>query len=136
MISPEILESWKVNTFAKETQFQAAAYQMLNNEFWQFRGKVWHVRNEGGHYHTSEGVIPGNPDLHIKWQGVLFTNELKLEKYRDTKNGGLSPAQQKLHKLWNEDCPEIPVWVSYTLYDVYMWGMWILERNFKVGRDV
>ena len=126
----------KINTFANERQFQAAAYTLLNNEFFAFRGKVWHTKNEGKKgmqtalSDQAEGVLAGVPDLCIKYKGILFTIELKQPgKY-------LTDSQKRLHPIWNLDCPEIKVQVCYTLFEVWQYANWIIEQNWKIYRDL
>lgn len=142
------LQSWKVNNFEDEDHFQKAAIDMIDKYFPPFRGKRWHTQNEIfipkyvnesekayesrckqiGAQNKAKGKLEGFPDIGIKYHGVLFTNELKQP------NGVISPAQKKVHMDFNLDFHEIPVIVSYNLYQVYQWCVWILKCNFRVVR--
>lgn len=141
------LEKWKINTFENEQQFQGACVIMISQEFPKLRGKMWHVFNEGwfkreegetdrayeerrirqGGKNKALGMLGGCPDLHIKYRGILYTIELKQP------NGSLSPSQKDLHELWNRDCPQIPVMVARTLYEVYMYCKWIITNGYSIN---
>lgn len=83
-----------------EKQFQAAAFMCLNNEYWQFRGMVWHVLNEQATnpiarmQASAQGVVAGVPDLClIAPTGITHYAELKLDK------GRLTPPQKSWHEM-------------------------------------
>lgn len=140
------LESWKTNSFEYEDHFQKASIDMIDKYFPPFRSKRWHTQNELhivklvnespkqyenrckqiGAQNKAKGKLEGFPDIGIKHQGVLFTNELKQP------DGTVSKAQHDLHLVFGLDYPEIPTFVSYNLYQVYQWCVWILKSNFKV----
>lgn len=137
------LEKLKVNIFANEEQFQAAAIKLISYEFPKLRSKVFHAmneyyipKNEGesktdyelrcnryGNANKAKGKLAGVPDILIVFNGILYKIELKQP------NGGLQESQKILHPIWNADCPNLEIQVCYTLYHVYMYCRWIVTNG-------
>lgn len=148
------LEELKTRKFETEDQFQAASIDLAHNHFPEFNSKIFHTPNEQhipkwlneserdykkrgqyiGNLNKRKGKLAGVPDIIIRYKGIMFCIELKLEKERNTKNGGLGDEQVKIHNVWALDCPEIPPFKAYNLYEVYMIFCWVLRQNFHVVR--
>ena len=142
----QIKPEWKVNNFANEDQFQCAAMIEISRLFPQLRGKVWHTKNEGeikrmpnegaatynrrrlieGNNNKAKGMLAGVMDILLLHNGILYKNELKQPR------GVLSSSQLELHSIWNRDCPQIPVAISYTVEDVILWVEKILRNNLRI----
>ena len=82
--------------FVNESQFQAATFRYINNNFPNLRGHFFHVPNENQHKLAPLGVLSGVPDL-IFLKPTIWAMELKHGK------GRLSEAQIKLHAKWAEN---------------------------------
>lgn len=139
-------KEWLVNNYETEDQFQVATMIMISQQFPQFRDKVWHTKNEvyierrenesqqdydkrsmivAGKF-KSMGLLAGVMDIFILYNGILYKIELKLPK------GKLSDKQKNLIKIWDIDCPQIPVIVARTLFEVYEYCKWIIFNNYKI----
>lgn len=149
MLESKIKESWKTNNFEREEQFQSAAFMLLSQEFPQLRDKIWHTKNESswfklegeteqafkkrcmiwGNHNKALGMLAGVMDLLCYDSGILYKNELKLPK------GNINDAQEKIHRIWNREHPENPIWISRTLEDVYNWGYFIVSKPFKIIKN-
>ena len=95
--------------FVNESQFQAATFRYINNNYPELRGYFFHVPNENQHKLTSLGVLSGVPDL-IFIKPTIWAMELKHGK------GRLSEAQIKLHEKWKTI--NISIFVVYNQEDV------------------
>lgn len=132
--------------FQTEEQLQAAAIKLIDNLFPKLRGKVFHPknehfipRNEGESDEAYEkrcliimgkfkalGVLAGVPDIIIKYLGIIYCIELKLPGKKP------SPVQKELHARWNEDCPQIPVFVATTLREVFNFCSKIIKDGLTI----
>lgn len=149
------LEQLKINNFANEKQLQAAAVKLVHQQFPRLRDLFWHTENEdwkrrlaiktdsGYRVETDEefslrckiegnqskalGLLAGLMDLLFCKNGILYKLELKHI------NGKLSPAQDKLIFIFNQDCPDIPVVVANNLYIVYMFCTWIQDSKLTIN---
>jgi len=78
-----------------------------------------------------KGKVAGVPDWIIKYKGILFSIELKLDK----KVSKLNEDQEIIHEIWNRDFPEIPVFICRSLYEIYLVLDWIINKcKFKIVR--
>lgn len=82
--------------FSNESQFQAATFVYINNNYPDLRGHFFHVPNENQHKLVSLGVLSGVPDF-IFLKPTTWAMELKHGK------GRLSEAQIKIHAKWTEN---------------------------------
>jgi hypothetical protein len=82
--------------FVNESQFQAATFQYINNNYKELRGFFFHPPNENQHRLISMGILPGIPDF-VFIKPKMWAMELKHGK------GRLSEAQIKLHAKWAEN---------------------------------
>ena len=86
-----------------EIQIQAEAFQRLNRDYPETRGKCFAVPNGGarnkveGMQLKASGTVAGIPDVLLVWHGRVFGFEFK------TASGIISPAQEKIHQIWRED---------------------------------
>lgn len=97
-----------------EDQMTADCFQYSHNNYPFLRGLFFHVPN-GGLRNIREatklkgmGVIPGEPDF-VNLYNKVCGLELKMEKVRNTKNGGLSDDQIKIHIKWRAAGREVYV---------------------------
>lgn len=143
----------KTNWFENEDQFQAYCIMMISQEFPLLRGKVWHTQNEQhipplegestrkgqpgyeryiarcakiGNQNKAKGKLAGVPDILIRLYGVLFEIELKQP------DGVLTKSQEELHPIWNADCPQIPILVCFTPWEVYQYCKWICATKLRI----
>lgn len=131
-----------------ETQLQCKCVLIISQEFPQLRGKVWHTKNEifirriaieengkwrvetdaeleqrrrvEGGRNKAEGLVAGIPDILIRWRGLLFGIELKID------GGKLSDSQKELHYTWEKD-GGVPVVTFFDLYSVISYIRDIVE---------
>lgn len=84
-----------------EDQTQAQFYQTAFNTYPQIRGLLFAVPNGGarnpieGMKFKATGTTAGIPDMILLWEGTAYGFEFKTE------TGVLSPAQVKIHSVWN-----------------------------------
>ena len=142
-----IKKEWKENNFSSEYQFQSAAILLISQHFPLFRNKVFHVKNENlipkkdgesemeyskrckrqGNLNKSQGVLAGVPDILIVHNGILYKIELKQP------DGKFQKSQERIHPIWNQDCPLIPVQICRTLEDIFLYCTWIMSKNYKIA---
>jgi len=100
-----------------EDQMTSDLFQYTFNYHPALRGLFFHVPNGGarsmqeGAKFKAMGVTPGEPDF-VNMYRVPCGVELKMEKERKTKNGGLSPDQMMVHAQWRAAGRE--VYIAYT----------------------
>lgn len=98
-----------------EIQLQSKCFQWLWNNYPQTRRKFFHVPNGGsrnaveGMQLKASGVVAGIPDCVLIHLGNAYGFEMK------TQSGKVSPEQQKVHKVWQED--GTPVYIIRSLED-------------------
>lgn len=102
-----------------ELQIQTKAWQEVWTRHPQTRHLFYHVPN-GGYRNKIEakqlqasGVVPGVPDLELKWKGKSYPMEVKKP------TGEPSDKQIKLHAIWAEhgfDVPIFDTWESIVEY--------------------
>ena len=135
-----------------EDQFQAIVIDTISREFPQFNGKCFHVQNELiipkrvnespkqynqrvlsiGAQNKRKGKLAGVPDILIKYHGILYSIELKVE------GGVVSDNQIELHATWNADFPGIPIFtVKYTsdndtLEQIRKICRWIIKERYVI----
>jgi hypothetical protein len=146
------LNELRTRLFENEEQLQAAAMDLIRNYFPEFYLKAFHPKNEQhiprflnespkqyesrtkfiGNNNKRKGKLAGVMDICIRYKGVFFSIELKLESKRNTKNGGRSPEQQALFNEWMLDCSDVPPLMAYNLLEVYKILCWILTSGFRV----
>ncbi|MCL7987749.1 VRR-NUC domain-containing protein [Sphingobacterium sp. lm-10] len=86
-----------------EIQLQTAANTWLWNTYPQTRRKFFHVPNGGsrnaveGMQLKASGVVAGIPDCILIHKGSAYGFEFK------TNTGTVSPAQAKVHQVWQQD---------------------------------
>lgn len=86
-----------------EIQLQSKCFQWLWNNYPQTRRKFFHVPNGGsrnaveGMQLKASGVVAGIPDCVLIHMGNAYGFEMK------TQSGKVSPEQQKVHKVWQDD---------------------------------
>ncbi len=96
-----------------EIQLQSQCFQWLWNFYPQTRRKFFHVPNGGsrnaveGMQLKASGVVAGIPDCVLIHRGNAYGFEMK------TQSGMVSPEQQKVHKVWQED--GTPVYIIRSL---------------------
>lgn len=86
-----------------EIQLQSKCFQWLWNNYPATRRLFFHVPNGGsrnaveGMQLKASGVVAGIPDCILIHRGLAYGFEMK------TQSGKVSPEQQKVHKVWQED---------------------------------
>lgn len=141
-----IKEEWKINNCQTEDKFQSQAMMHISQYFPEFRDKAFHVKNENyiqriegeGDLEYDKrmmialskfkalGLLAGAPDIGIIHNGILYKLELKLPKRP------LKDSQKRLHPIWNRDCPQIPIVICYTIYDIHITCTKIIKANLKI----
>ncbi len=156
------IESWKINNFESELQFQCKAIELISYFFPKLRGMVFHPKNEVVIERKPEEVINDSDSQKVKdrknqlyddrcmrmrnrWiaEGMLAGVPDIIIRYKgimypielkQPKKGRLSDSQKELHELWNEDTDgNIPIQVAYTLYHIYMYCKWIVGNGFSIN---
>lgn len=114
--------------WANEDQMTADCFLYTHENHIETRGLIFHVPN-GGKRNVVEamkfksmGLVPGEPDF-VSMYNVPCGIELKMERERNTKNGGLSPDQIRVHVLWRKAGREV-----YVVYNAEEY-LFILENK-------
>lgn len=122
----------KEKVYETEDQLQAAAIMFISQQYPQLRGKVFHPKNENfippnegesKEKHQERvmrtiarfkalGLLPGVPDICIRYRGVFWAIELKLP------NGRVSEEQEGLHDVWFLDSRIARVFLCRSLIEV------------------
>lgn len=115
-------------TWANEDQTTADLFLYTHENYIETRGLIFHVPN-GGKRNLQEamkfkamGLVPGEPDF-VNMYNVPCGIEIKMEKERRTKNGGLSPDQINIHAKWRKAGREV-----YVVYNAEEY-LWVLENK-------
>lgn len=135
-------------TKVSEKKIQAKVWKLIDNRYPQFRGMVWHTANEmyvekrDGETEKDYqkrymiilsqlkalGVVAGVPDIIIRYRGVMYWIELKIE------GGRILEAQKIFHDRMKQDFGVVlgcVIWRNHE-EEAIRFCNWILNNGLEI----